>query len=225
MADVSPITDVADINIFSKTGLVIDVQLTSETEIHSSSSGGDGWVGPGGGNVSAPTVSIRGTSHERAHIYLRQENGREMEIDIRDSGIGIRTGHRLSAIYAGPKSGDTGHLAALLNHDTGKWMVYDTRIEWLLKRMGPGLVFVILAGLPLSGCVVGNWADRALWQIVGSSGLVPILFVLGCVIAAIMVVLKSKARNDRIKKAIKALVCDEIDRLLQQPRIEIARTA
>lgn len=228
MADVSLITDVADINIFSKTGSVLDVQLTSETEIHSSSSGGGGWVGPGGGNVSAPTVSIRGTSHERAHIFLRQDNGREMEIDIRDSGIGIRTGHRLSAIYAGPKSGDTGHLAALLNHDTGKWMIYDYRMEWLVKRAGPGMAFLLLAALPVSGCYAGGIVGGGINMAAGDTTiftLMPGVLFLAGLAFGIVRLRRAKAGVEAIKAAIKGGVHDEINRLSQQAIAESVRPA
>lgn len=211
MAEIPPIRDIADIDVYSKTGKVVDVQLLSETVVSGSGSGGQ--------NGGAVHVAVSSTSHERAHIFLRQDNGQEIEVDIRNPNVGIRKDHRLSAIYAGPKSHDRGYLVALFNHDTGKQAIYDYRIEWTVKRMGPGMGFLLLAGLPVAGCyaggIVGGGANMAAGDLTVFSLMPGVLFVVGLVLAIVRL-RRAKARVEGIKSAIGAEVREEITRLSQQ---------
>lgn len=221
MSDIPPIREVADIDIFTIAGTVLDVQLTSETEVYSSSSGGGGYIGPNGGHVHAPNVSVSSTTHQRAHIFLRKNNGQETDIDIRNPKIGIRTGNKLSVIYAGPKSAERGYMVALYNHDTCNQAIYDSGIERNLKRMNPGIALVILAGLPLSGCVVGSVADGAISQIIGISGLLAYILFFAGIILAFYKVMKAKTHNDMLKRVINDRAKSEIDRISQQARVAV----
>jgi hypothetical protein len=189
----------------------VDVQLVSETVVSGSGSGGH--------NGGAVHVAVSSTSHERAHIFLRRDSGQEVEVDIRNPNVGIRKDHRLSAIYAGPKSYDRGHLVALFNHDTGRQAIYHHRIESTVRRTGPGMAFLLLAGLPVSGCyaggIVGAGANMAAGETTIFALMPGVLFMVGLVLAIVRL-RRAKRRIEGIKSAVQVQIGEEIVRLSQQ---------
>lgn len=129
------------------------------TSTHVSSSGGGGYVGPYGGNVSAPTVSSRSTTHKR--FFIRAAAGKETEIELSDSSFGVRDGHRVSAVYAKHKDDNSGWLVYLHNHDTGQSVPRDSSLALVRGRHQKRWFFLTLAAslwmFPFSLLLLGVW--------------------------------------------------------------------
>lgn len=177
MATVGKIRSFAELDIFTMTGTVVGQQgrtsthLSSETTTH----GGGGYLHQGSGFISAPTtrtsVSSSSTHHQR--LFARKDDGEEFDVEFPDVQFGIREGHRVSVVCAGPKSTGRGHPMALVNHTTGNHQMFPARVNWILSNriklyaVGAGSVLLILAliALSVSGSVTG--------------GIMPVAFLIG----------------------------------------------
>jgi len=56
---------------------------------------------------------------DRQRFFLRQRDGREIEIYLVDSGIAFRNGHAATAVWAARQDASYGHCIYLENHSTG----------------------------------------------------------------------------------------------------------
>lgn len=138
MATVGKIRSFAELDIFTMTGTVVGQQgrtsthLSSETTTH----GGGGYLHQGSGYISAPTtrtsVSSSSTHHQR--LFARKDDGDEFDVEFSDVQFGIREGHRVSVICAGPKRTGRGHPMALVNHTTGNHQTFPARVNWILSN-------------------------------------------------------------------------------------------
>lgn len=117
---------VEDLPMETLTGTVVSCQIWSETHVHGSSSSQSSFVGPQGGHVSAPAVSISSTTTEKLQLFIRRDDGKEFSQRFIRAGVGIREGNRVSIVYV-PKIGD--EPMALSNHDTGKSRIFENRIQ------------------------------------------------------------------------------------------------
>lgn len=178
MATVGKIRSFAELDIFTTTGTVVGQQgrtsthLSAETTTH----GGGGYLHQGSGYMSAPTtrtsVSSSSTHHQR--LFARKDDGEEFDVEFPDVNFGIREGHRVSVVCAGPKRTGRGHPMALVNHTTGNHQVFPARVNWILSNriklyaVAAGAVVVVLAFIAnaLTGRITG--------------GIMPFVFLLGC---------------------------------------------
>lgn len=182
MATVGKIRRFAELNIFTMTGTVVGQQgrtsthLSAETTTH----GGGGYLHQGSGYMAAPTtrtsVSSSSTHHQR--LFARKDDGEEFDVEFPDVRFGIREGHRVSVVCAGPKSTGRGHPIALINHTTGNHQMFPSRVNWILSNriklyaIGAGAVLLILSIIAFS------LTGRA------SGGIMPAAFLLGGAVVA-----------------------------------------
>ena len=125
------ILSIDDLRMVTFTGTVVGSQVWSETHVHGGSHGGSPYVGPNGGHVSTPTVSISSSTTEKLHLFIRRDDGKEFDQRFVHAGVGVRDGARVSIVYVPDEQGEP---MALVNHDTGKSRVYENRISGLLGK-------------------------------------------------------------------------------------------
>lgn len=182
MATVGKIRSFAELNIFTMTGTVVGQQgrtsthLSAETTTH----GGGGYLHQGSGYMAAPTtrtsVSSSSTHHQR--LFARKDGGEEFDVEFPDVHFGVREGHRVSVVCAGPKSMGRGHPMALINHATGNHQMFPSRVNWILSNriklyaVGAGAV------LPILSFIAFSLTGRA------SGGIMPAAFLLGGAVVA-----------------------------------------
>ena len=150
MANIPPLKTIDDLYIFTRGGTVIDVQKGMKITTTSTTSGGGGYVHPTyGGSISAPSTTTTHTSHEVTTLFIRDVDGDEFNAEFTDSCVPVRTGNRVSVVFAGNKSVKQGYRAALVNHDTGKQGVITEVGGWLVNSAsggeGCGLFLLVLA--------------------------------------------------------------------------------
>ncbi|MGF1622008.1 MAG: hypothetical protein ACFCUR_15500 [Rhodomicrobiaceae bacterium] len=101
----------------------------------------------------APTLPIS----NRQRFFLRQQNGRDIEILLVDSGIAFRNGHAVTAVWAAREKAAYGHCIYLENHTTGaiarlqeNLAVIRRKASW--RQIG---IFGFLATFPATLILVG----------------------------------------------------------------------
>ena len=134
----------------------------------STTSGGGGYVHPTyGGSISAPSTTTTHTSHEVTTLFIRDVDGDEFNAEFTDSCVPVRTGNRVSVVFAGNKSVKQGYRAALVNHDTGKQGVITEVGGWLVNSAsggeGCGLFLLVLILGPITGAFLGMLLDQV-WK-------------------------------------------------------------
>jgi len=177
MATVGKIRSQAELNIFTMTGTVVGQQGRTSTHLSSetTTTGGGGYLHQGSGFISAPTtrtsVSSSSTHHQR--LFARKDDGDEFDVEFPDVQFGIREGHRVSVVCAGPKSTGRGHPMALVNHTTGNHQMFPARVNWILSNRiklyaisaGAALLILSVIAFSVSGSVTG--------------GIMPVAFLIG----------------------------------------------
>lgn len=167
MATVGKIRSFAELDVFAMTGTVVGQQGRTSTELSSETTthGGGGYLHQGSGYISAPTtrtsVSSSSTHHQR--LFARKDDGDEFSVEFPDVNFGIREGHRVSVICAGPKRTGRGHPMALVNHTTGDYQMFPARVNWILSNrikpyaVGAGAVLLVLSIITVS--LSGSFTD------------------------------------------------------------------
>lgn len=95
---------------WAATGLVAGLQTWTASEGEASKNGGQ--------SQSTRPGQLRPLI-DRQRFFLRQRDGREIEIFLVDSGIGFRNGHAVTAVWAARKNAAYGHCIYLENHTSG----------------------------------------------------------------------------------------------------------
>ena len=186
MANIPPLKTIDDLYIFTRGGTVIDVQKGMKITTTSTTSGGGGYVHPTyGGSISAPSTTTTHTSHEVTTLFIRDVDGDEFNAEFTDSCVPVRTGNRVSVVFAGNKSVKQGYRAALVNHDTGKQGVITEVGGWLVDRPsgGEGCGLFLLA--LMLGPVAGFLLTFLLSPLLGGGEDALLKFMLICTIATI----------------------------------------
>ena len=168
MANIPPLKTIDDLYIFTRGGTVIDVKKGMKITTTSTTSGGGGYVHPTyGGSISAPSTTTTHTSHEVTTLFIRDVDGDEFNAEFTDSCVPVRTGNRVSVVFAGNKSVKQGYRAALVNHDTGKQGVITEVGGWLVNSAsggeGCGLFLLVLILGPITGAFLGMLLDQV-WK-------------------------------------------------------------
>lgn len=94
---------------WAATGLVVGLQTWSEDDQEQDKAHKNGRASDHG---SSSLIS-------RQQFFLRQRDGREIEIYLVDSGIAFRNGHAVTAVWAARQDAAYGHCIYLENHSTG----------------------------------------------------------------------------------------------------------
>ena len=168
MANIPPLKTIDDLYIFTRGGTVIDVQKGMKITTTSTTSGGGGYVHPTyGGSISAQSTTTTHTSHEVTTLFIRDVDGDEFNAEFTDSCVPVRTGNRVSVVFAGNKSVKQGYRAALVNHDTGKQGVITEVGGWLVNSAsggeGCGLFLLVLILDQITGAFLGMLLDQV-WK-------------------------------------------------------------
>ena len=127
------INEISDLHTYVRSGTVVACRSWSETQVRTSSTGGGGHVGPHGGHVAAPTVSVTSTASEKLHLFIQQDDGAEFDIQLTNPGIGLREGHRVSLLYAHGRDASHWMIGALVNHTTRSSKTYHGRLNNMIS--------------------------------------------------------------------------------------------
>jgi len=99
-----------------------------------------------------------------ARMFLRQENGRDLPVDVGAFGSGfLLAGHHITAVFAAPRDTQDYRLALIHNHSTGRYRCngQSLRLTSRWGRLFQGLVIVFgatgaLAGLNALGALAAG---------------------------------------------------------------------
>ena len=211
MANIPPLKTIDDLYIFTRGGTVIDVQKGMKITTTSTTSGGGGYVHPTyGGSISAPSTTTTHTSHEVTTLFIRDVDGDEFNAEFTDSCVPVRTGNRVSVVFAGNKSVKQGYRAALVNHDTGKQGVITEVGGWLVNSAsggeGCGLFLLVLILGPITGAFLGMLLDQV-WK---SGADTFITLCLLSTIAAFYVLFRPYWKRDRLAGELKPAIVQRV---------------
>lgn len=130
MSTVGKIRRYADLDIFTVTGTVVGQQGHTSTHVRSeTTTHGTNHLGGPSGSTRTTTTS---THHQR--LFARKDNGGEFDVEFPDLQFGVREGHRIAAVFAGPRSTGRGHPMALINHTTGHFQTFPAHVNWILSN-------------------------------------------------------------------------------------------
>lgn len=171
---------------WAATGLVVGLQTWSGTN-NSRNNGGP--HGPATNNYVRNFVT-------RQRFFLRQRDGREIEILLLDSGIGFRNGHAITAVWAARRDAPYGHCIYLENHTTGAIARLPENVA-LIRHKAPGwrvAMFGFLVTFPAAlGLLAWILLQRGIDFIaektfLASAGIaLTLLFVIGVVVSKLVV--------------------------------------
>lgn len=123
------IVEIEDLRTVTRTGTVVRCQVWSDTRVSGGSNASTSWVGPQGGHVSTPQVSITSTTTENQQLFIRQDDGLEFDQRFINTRVAIRDGARVSIVYVPDQDGEP---LAVINHNTGKSQIFENRVQKLL---------------------------------------------------------------------------------------------
>lgn len=100
-------------------GEVMSVMNNSTSSVRSE--GGGGWVGPYGGNITAPV--IRTAIHNTGAFWLQDAEGKEYQIGTADIHLALRTGHKVAVLLCGrsPQREKDSLTCAVVNFTTDQY--------------------------------------------------------------------------------------------------------
>lgn len=147
-----------DIDVWSRTGDVVGTSVWSETHVSGSGGGGGGYISQGSGYISSGSVSINSNVKTRQRFFLREENGRETELN--DIGFSVRDGHRVRVVYASHVKDGHAWIVNAKNLSTGDEKTEGDTIDGLsnVKKKKSLLSTMILVGVLM---VISLWAIQS----------------------------------------------------------------
>jgi hypothetical protein len=168
------------------TGVVTGLQSWSEPEYDSD---------PHSSVDGSGAVQIASRMVERQTFGIRQRDGRELEVTLADSGLLLRNGHIVTAVWVARKGLRHGFCALIDNHTTGA----QTRLPQNIKLIRPKISlartakFGLLATIPAAVALL-------LWLLIpgslqtvdmnvfflGATIALVVLFVIGLVVAKLV---------------------------------------
>lgn len=188
-----------EVSYFTKSGTVLDSQSSSTTSVHGS-----------GGGQSNRAVHISSTTTKHLHLFVRQDDGKEFDTTFDDIGLAVRTGHRVSVVYAGTKAGNTGYSTGLVVHDTGRNAVCRNTANRLVQRVNGlfGFAIFFIAPFIILGILLlltGNRDAGGYYWLFG-------------VIGASFYLFTKRQRSNSVRDAIVNGVQAEIDTAIEQEK-------
>ncbi len=171
---------------WAATGLVVGLQSWSEAGRSGAKVHRNGRVAE---DAYAPPLI------DRQRFYLRQRDGREIEIFLADSGISFRNGHAVTAVWAAQQDAHYGHCIYLENHTTGAIARLPENVAMirakasLSKVAGMGFLATFPAALSLLAWMTFQRGAAYLHQksFLMSAGIAMVLlFVVGAVVAKLV---------------------------------------
>lgn len=206
-----------DYYAWAASGLVVGLEAWSEPDF-----GGDAVpTGDGAGSVRIASRMV-----ERQRFLLRQRDGTDVEINLVDSGILLRNGHAVTAVWAARKGAQHGFCVHLDNHTTGA----AARLAHNIKLIRPKVTLVrtakfgLLATLP-AALVMLLWLlipgsldtiDINVFFLSATIAVV-VLFVIGLVIAKVVLDYLQADDDQKIWQATDEVVAT-VRAALRQPQ-------
>ena len=183
-----------------KTATIAGASNWSETRVRGSSSGGGGYIGPYGGTISAPSVSISSTVTSKHQFFLVSDDGQEIPVTLSNASLATRDGQVADAISVhgeGVSNIVVIYVRQLRDQfvfaDVVKQAARSVKLHWKFKTS----VLIVVAFLLASLSVVAYYpASPAVGLVVG--------------VFAVFVV---KDRTNRIQREIKATVFALLERV------------
>ncbi|MGE0621580.1 MAG: hypothetical protein AB7I04_02070 [Pseudomonadales bacterium] len=135
----------------SLSGVVLDSQQRTEEETVIEASGGHGVMVGGTGYITPRQEAVKDTT-TFDHLFIRDDEGREHEVELEDFGLRLRIGNRITVVQATGARGSE-RPVLLYNENTRKHF-YSTRVmrdllkpSFLWALVHAGLVALIMGGL------------------------------------------------------------------------------
>ncbi len=122
------------IDLHTFQGEVVEEKKWTSTHV----SGSGGGYNVGSGHQNPVTISSSTSTHDQ--FFLRDNEGREMAVEITDAGVALRKGHRVTVLWGIPRGADRGPFLAVYNHTTGNVNRLDANIRSLVVPPTPMLV-------------------------------------------------------------------------------------
>ena len=179
----------AEYYAWTVTGVVTGLKNWSEPDFGDSPDSA-GELGEG----NAP-VHIASRMVERQTFFIRQRDGREIEVSLADSGLTLRNGHVLTAIWVARKGMKHGFCVLIDNHTTGAQVRLSHNVKLIRPKVGLARTakYGIFATLPAL-LAMAMWLlvpgslrsiDVNTFFIVATIGVI-VLFVIGLVVAKLV---------------------------------------
>lgn len=158
------------------------------------------------------------TKRYNQRFYLRQRDGREIEIMLLGAAMGVRNGHALTAVWAAQAKSPYGHCIYLENRTTGAIARLVDNLNYIRRRTSVWKVVLTgcLVPLPLIAAILVWLASRSAAAVntpafLMSASLVTILLL-------IIGLVSSKLFFDYIKAEDERQIWIAADRALSQAR-------
>lgn len=88
-------------------------------------------------------------------FWIRTEDGKEKEFHLGSTKIPLRSGHKITIVFAEKEDADTRHIAEILNHTTGENLTISKPDVMLLEKLdltGSNIIHGIAMFLPMIIC-------------------------------------------------------------------------
>ena len=201
---------------WAATGLVAGLESWAEPDF-----------GPDAGSdaVDAGAVRIASRMVERQKFYLRQHDGRDIEVNLTDCSLLLRNGHAATAVWAARKGADHGFCLHLENHTTGAEMRLPHNIDHIRTKVGLartakyGLIATIPAAIAmLAWLLIPGTLDQIdiNWFFLGATTAIVVLFVIGLIVAKLVLDYFQADDDQKVWQAVDDIL-DQVHTALRQP--------
>ncbi|MBX2806422.1 MAG: hypothetical protein KTR19_10645 [Hyphomicrobiales bacterium] len=167
---------------------------------------------------SKSAVKNAASSRYNQRFYLRQRDGREIEILLIGAAMGVRNGHAITAVWAAQAKSPYGHCIYLENRTTGAIARLVDNLDYIRKRTAGWKVALtgLLVPLPLIAAIVMWLANR------NPTGATTQAFFMSASLATILLLIigfvSSKLFFDYVKAEDERQIWLAADRALSQAR-------
>ena len=127
------IASIDDLHLFATTGRVIDVQRHTRTHVTTTSD--NGYVHPDSYQSRAPSTTTTVSTTDHLALFVRADDGRELQERFVDLPIAIRSGNRVAIVYGGDTRSGLGVAVAVVNMDTHDVAVDTRQAQGIASRL------------------------------------------------------------------------------------------
>ena len=127
------IASIDDLHLFATTGRVIDVQRHTRTHVTTTSD--NGYVHPDSYQSRAPSTTTTVSTTDHLALFVRTDDGRELQERFVDLPIAIRSGNRVAIVYGGDTRSGLGVAVAVVNMDTHDVAVDTRQAQGIASRL------------------------------------------------------------------------------------------
>ena len=117
----------AEYSAWTVTGVVTGLKAWSEPDTNE--------TGEGGGDARA-SIHIASRMSQKQTFAIRQRDGREIEIALADSGLTLKNGHVITAVWVARKGMKHGFCVLADNHTTGDQIRIPDNLKLIQPKVG-----------------------------------------------------------------------------------------